>query len=136
NNLLQTGTNTSKLNVIAGKLDYELPLNEKTKLEFGTKSSYININSELDFKEMINNIWTPDNTKSNHFIYSENINALYGNFQKVISKFSVQFGLRAEHTYTEGKSVTLNNIVKRNYISLFPSLFTAYKINEKNTDRK
>ncbi|MBX3165120.1 MAG: TonB-dependent receptor [Bacteroidetes bacterium] len=133
NNLLQTGTNTSKLNVIAGKLDYELPLNEKTKLEFGTKSSYININSELDFKEMINNIWTPDNTKSNHFIYSENINALYGNFQKVISKFSVQFGLRAEHTYTEGKSVTLNNIVKRNYISLFPSLFTAYKINEKNT---
>lgn len=133
NNLLQSGLNTSKLNVIAGKLDYELPIDEKTKIETGIKSSYVNINSILDFKEMINQAWILDSTKSNHFIYNENINALYGNFQKVISKFSFQLGLRAEHTYTQGKSVTLNNTVNRSYLSLFPSLFTAYKINEHNT---
>lgn len=133
NNLLQSGLNTSRLNVIAGKLDYELPINEKTKIEAGIKSSYVNINSILNFKEMINQVWVLDTTKSNHFIYSENINALYGNFQKEFSKFSVQLGIRAEHTSTQGKSVTLNNTVNRSYLSLFPSFFTTYKINNNHS---
>lgn len=131
--LLQNGTNTSTLSVIAGKIDYELPVGEKTKLELGLKSGFVTIDSELAFNEFINNNWTLDTTKSNHFVYRENINAFYGMLRKGFSKFSVQLGLRAEHTHTRGESITINNTVNRNYLSLFPTVFSAYKINETNT---
>jgi len=131
--LLQKSDNTSSLSVLATKLDFSLPLNERTKFEVGLKSSFVGIDSQLKFQEFMNDSWAIDTTKSNHFLYDEYINALYGSFQHLISKFSFQLGVRAENTNSVGNSVTLSNLVRRNYISLFPSAFVTYEHSDNQT---
>ncbi len=67
-----------------------------------------------------------DSTKTNHFIYKENINAAYISFSKTIKKYSIQAGVRAEQTNTEGNSVTLNQTTKNSYLNVFPNLAVQY----------
>lgn len=131
--LRQMGSNISDLSVFAAKLDYERPLNERTRLELGAKSGFVTINSELIFNELVDGAWMRDTTRSNHFIYEENINALYGSVKRTYQKLSVQAGLRAEQTRSDGTSVTLGSTVKRDYLSLFPTFFSSYDLGDDRT---
>jgi iron complex outermembrane recepter protein len=66
-------------------------------------------------------------------VYTENINAAYINASKQVKSWSMQAGLRAENTNTEGVQQSTNSTVKRNYVSLFPSVFLSYAADKKNT---
>jgi outer membrane receptor protein involved in Fe transport len=45
----------------------------------------------------------------------------------------MQLGLRAEHTHSEGNSLTLNSIVRRDYLTVFPSLFLSRPVAKDQT---
>ncbi len=71
---------------------------------------------------------------SNHFKYTEQVNAAYLNFSgKLNEKSNLMLGLRAEHTHSVGNSLTFSNVVSRNYLNLFPSLFLTHTLNKQNT---
>ena len=63
--------------------------------------------------------WNYDDTRSNHFIYKENINAAYVNLQKQFKKFSVQLGLRAEQTIADGNQISKELIIFIKIMSAF-----------------
>jgi hypothetical protein len=63
-----------------------------------------------------------DSTRSNHFIYKENINAAYINLQKQFKKLSVQLGLRAEQTVADGDQTVKNDKFHRITHSYFQPL--------------
>lgn len=107
-------TTDANINVLGVKTDFVHPLSKTLKLETGLKSSYVITNNDFVSTDLI---------KSNNFIYKENINALYASLAKDWTKWQVQFGLRAEHTHSNGNSVTAKKVVDRNYLSLFPTLF-------------
>ena len=114
------------------KADYVWPVNPKTRLEMGVKSSWATIDSDLDYKKLdANNDWIDHNGMSNRFIYKENINAAYisGNY-RFSDKTSLQFGLRGEQTISTGNNVTSNQTNKRDYFNLFPSFFVQQKLND------
>lgn len=134
-NLLQQSDNESQFKIYAAKADYTLPFANSSRLEFGWRSSFTNINSRLDFEYWENNQWNDDAGKTNRFKYRENVNAAYASYQRTIKKWSFQLGARTEYTNFTGHSVTLDSINKQNYISLFPTLFTSYNINDNNTVR-
>lgn len=116
-------------NITAGKIDYTLPFANKTKLELGAKSSWVT--SDNDFRYFKND--SVDVGRTNHFVYKENINAVYGIFHKEINtKWAIQIGLRIEHTKSEGKSINLSQGINRNYINLFPSVSLKQNINKNN----
>ncbi len=52
----------------------------------------------------------------------------YVSTKQTFAKFTIQLGLRAEQTYTNGNSVTVDSIVKRNYLNLFPNVVAGYKL--------
>ncbi len=112
----------SKINILAGKLDYTLPFRNKMKVETGIKSSYINTDNDFRSEQHVNGAWTNNESQSNRFLYKENVNAAYVNLHSDFNSTAVQIGLRAEHTHTGGKSITLQEEVVRNYIDFFPSL--------------
>ena len=116
--------------ITAAKIDYSNPLPKaKAKLDFGVKSSWVKSDNDLVFYKN----GAIDNGRTNHFIYRENINAVYANFNKEFSKkWRFQAGLRMEHTKSEGNSLTLNESRQREYLQLFPSLFVSQTINENN----
>ncbi|HYE54655.1 MAG TPA: outer membrane beta-barrel family protein, partial [Chitinophagaceae bacterium] len=75
--------------------------------------------------------------KSNHFLYTENIHALYTNFDTKAGRWGFQGGLRYELTSYEanqlGNAVTKDSSFNRNYGSLFPSVFVTYQADSANT---
>ena len=73
-----------------------------------------------------------DTTKSNHFIYKENINAGYVNYSKSVKQYKFQLGLRAEQTVANGDQLTSDNKFRNSYVQFFPSCFISDKLNEQN----
>lgn len=105
------------------------------KLGAGIKFSYVTTDNTYDFFELINGIEVLDASRSNHFVYEENINAAYINYAFAIDKVNITLGLRAEQTNNTGTLTSLqeteDNTVSRSYLDLFPSGGIAFNINQK-----
>lgn len=129
---LRNFTNAN-INVFAAKADFTRAVDKTIKVETGLKASYVKTNNSLIAEQMALGIWQNDAGKSNNFIYKENINAAYANLAKDWKDWKVQVGLRAEYTHSNGNSVTSNNKVVRNYLSLFPTFFLNRTLNENNS---
>ncbi|MCZ4223644.1 outer membrane beta-barrel family protein [Pedobacter rhodius] len=134
NSLLRNNTDAN-IDIFAAKTDLTLPVNKTMKFEAGLKSSYVVTHNDFLSEQFLSGIWQNDLGKSNNFIYKENINAAYVNFGKEWKVWQIQLGLRAEHTHSNGNSVTSNKEVDRNYLSIFPTAFVNQKLNENNNIR-
>jgi hypothetical protein len=122
----------ANINVLAAKSDFTLPIAKTLKVEMGIKSSYVVTENELLSDQLKAGTWQNEVGKSNQFIYKENINAAYTSLAKEWDKWQVQVGIRAEHTHSNGNSVTAKQQVERNYISLFPTFFLSQVLNKNN----
>jgi iron complex outermembrane recepter protein len=122
----------SSINIYSVKSDYTHPFKKGGRLEAGVKSSTVKNNNLVEYDRFANNKWY-DDSRSNHFIYDENINAVYLNVNKQVKKWSFQGGLRLENTVAKGYQVTNDSTFKRNFTNLFPSAFISYAANKNNT---
>ncbi len=121
------------LNIYSIKSDLIKPLKKEAKIETGFKSSYVIADNNLGFYNRSTGSDIYDSTKSNHFIYQENINAAYINTFKDWKKWNFQLGLRCEHTHVTGNQLVYNTKFDTNYVQLFPSAFAGYKVNDKHS---
>lgn len=133
--LLLRGYLPSNITIYSAKVDYVHPLNSTTKFEAGAKSSYVSTDNDARYTlfDHENNDWDTDVARSNHFLYQENINAAYINFNKQIKKWGFQSGLRFEHTHSLGHQKTTKEKTIRDYAQLFPTAYVSYNLNDKNT---
>ncbi|MDB5144918.1 MAG: TonB-dependent receptor [Mucilaginibacter sp.] len=120
------------INIYSAKADYSHPFKGKAKLEAGVKSSYVNTDNAANYFNVINNQSTIDYNNTNRFLYKENINAAYINFNKNFGRFSLQTGLRLENT--NGNGHQLGNAEKadssfiNHYTDLFPTAYASYNL--------
>lgn len=122
----------SLINIRTAKLDYVLPLKNQGQLEAGMKYSDVATTNELDAQRRMNNSYINDPALTNQFIYEEKIAAGYLNYSLRIHLTSLQAGLRAEHTGSDGQLINSGRTVKRRYLDLFPDITVNQKINDKN----
>lgn len=123
--------NPTKYNIYAAKIDFTKPLTKTTKLELGAKASHVISDNELQFYVVNDGRRNLDPNRSNHFIYTENIYAAYANLSaKLGDKWTMQAGLRAEQTESEGDLKDKAPINKRSYLNFFPTLFLQQKVND------
>ena len=128
---LLTSENPSGYDIYSAKLDYTWVLPQSRKIEMGAKSSRVVSDNLLNFYTYQDAEKELDESRSNHFLYEENIYAGYINFSTPIGKtLSLQAGLRAEQTVAEGHSITTNKVTPREYLNLFPSLFVQQKVSD------
>nr|WP_068890854.1 outer membrane beta-barrel family protein [Pedobacter panaciterrae] len=127
--LIYRNATPSNVNILVGKVDYTLPLASKMKLEAGIKNSYVKTDNDFQFENLQKDSWNNDISRSNKFIYKEQVSAAYVNIHKDYKSTTVQVGLRAEFTHSEGNSLTANSLVKRNYLDIFPSIFINQILN-------
>ena len=123
----------SIINIKAVKLDYSMPFSKTVKMEAGLKSSWVKTDNDFQFERLVSNAWQNDPGRSNQFVYDENVNAAYVNLNKQYKSTSVQLGLRAEQTNSNGNSITTAKEVNRSYIDVFPSVFINQAVS-KNHD--
>lgn len=132
------GTHTpTTINLLSLKTDYEQNLG-KAKLSVGFKTSRVKTSNQFSYYNYDNNNQPVfDNQRSNHFTYTEWINAVYAQYQRKLKKFDYQLGVRLEHTSSEGLLEALNananQDVKRNYLDVFPSAGVNYQMNKLNS---
>lgn len=112
-------------------VDYSKP-GLHSRLEMGLKGIFTRTDNNVLWEEMRQAAWYTDSGRTNHFIFSENIVAAYINGSRQLGKFSMQAGLRAEQTYTQGDLVTWNKQSSRNYFNLFPNVNLGYAMNDNN----
>ncbi len=126
------------IDIYSFKSDYEQNF-KKGRLGFGGKTSYVKSGNDFQFYNVYSGGKTLD--RNNNFLYKENINALYVNYNKQYKGFMIQAGLRMENSNTDGHSkgyeliagsyVPYDSSFKRHYTDLFPS--AAITFNKKPT---
>lgn len=130
------GNLPSDLEIFAAKADYSQRFNG-VQWESGWKSSHINTDNIAEYSIRQSGNWQADLNRSNHFLYAENIHALYSNFNTSRGKWDLQSGIRYEYTSYRGRQLG-NGVVKdssftRNYHNLFPSVFVTYNADSVHT---
>ena len=121
------------LNIYSAKSDLVKAFKDNWKLETGLKTSFVKADNDLQYFDASSGTSVVDLSKTNHFIYEENINAAYGNVIKNWDKFKVNFGIRVENTNVTGNQLMTNQVNKKSYTQLFPSAVFSYNLNDKNT---
>ena len=127
----------SDIDIYILKADYERNF-YKGRLGFGGKYSDVKTKNTFDFYNVYSGQKVKDMGRSNKFNYDENVNALYVNYNRPLSKkITIQAGVRMENTVSEGNLLSYtpqpDDNVKRNYTDLFPSGALTYAVNPKNT---
>ncbi|MGP8217351.1 MAG: outer membrane beta-barrel protein [Bacteroidia bacterium] len=111
-----------------GQADYAQPIDKKAKLEMGVFASNFHSDNNAHFYEVVNGEDILDTTRTNHFIFTENIFAGYLNYsQKLSEVIDFQLGLRAEQTMDNGVQYVHDTSFTRNYLNLFPSATLNWK---------
>jgi outer membrane receptor protein involved in Fe transport len=132
----QTGLLTqmpTTIDVRTAKVDYNRQLKNNWKLEAGYKNSYVNSDNNMTLYQGEAGNLQYDSALSNHFQYTEQVNAAYASIAGKLGTTDLLAGLRAEHTHSVGNSLTLNERVERDYLNFFPSLFLTRPLNPNHT---
>ena len=130
----------TNIDIVSVKTDYERNF-YKGRLGLGGKVGYVKTDNDFQRYDVYGNNQVYDKDKSNRFKYTENINAVYVNYNRAFKGFMFQVGVRVENTISDGKSTglrynTINNTYEnydstlhRNYTDVFPSAAFTFNKN-------
>ncbi|OQP49838.1 TonB-dependent receptor [Niastella populi] len=128
------------IDIYSVKADYEQNF-KKGRLGLGGKISFVESNNDFNRYDVdpASGIKNLDVFRSNDFVYKENVNAGYVNYNRQFKGFMIQAGLRVENTHATGRSrgikddngtlVDYDSTFTRDYTNLFPS--AAITLNKK-----
>ena len=144
NNLLYSIINSNytptDIDIRTAKIDVEQKLG-KGKMGYGAKTSFVTTKNTFDFfNNDASGLPVKVLSQSSKFKYKENVNAAYINYQQQLNvKWSLQVGLRAEQTNSEGTLsredgiIQGDNKVKRSYLDFFPSSAITWNLHKNHT---
>ncbi|MEO6328080.1 MAG: outer membrane beta-barrel family protein [Ginsengibacter sp.] len=128
----------AQININSIKADYEQNV-MKGKLGIGAKSAKVKTDNNFQRYNVYSSVEELDRDRSSHFVYKENINAGYLNYNRKYKTFMIQGGVRVENTVSEGVSDGLKytgssystsaSSFKRSYTDLFPSAAITFNKN-------
>ena len=123
--------NPFAFDIYSAQADFEAKIFDDIKVETGLKASHVVSDNNLRFYEVEDNQKQLDESRSNHFVYTEQILAAYTSLAgNLTDKLSYKAGLRAEQTFSTGESLTLNTVNERDYLNFFPSFFIQHNTSE------
>lgn len=129
----QRTDNSEEITNILMQVDYTRLLGGRAEMELGARSSFRWVDNVYRVEERIDGVWQPFEGFNDDFNYSRNINAAYAILSSQFGQFSVQGGLRLEQSRIETELTETGERNTQNYLDLFPSLFTNYEFNDRNS---
>ncbi|MCP4553482.1 MAG: outer membrane beta-barrel protein [Bacteroidetes bacterium] len=124
----ERGIVDSDISIFTSKLDYTHP-SDKLTLKTGIKFSNADLKNNNIHEILLDDIYEIDPQKTTNFVSNENVSAAYLQGSTKLGGLQLQFGLRSEYTQNQ-----FRDNPKKNYFSLFPSIFAKHYLNkEKKT---
>jgi len=120
--------------------DYVLPIGENAQFEVGFRGRYQNDVTDYQLLEQLvtNGPFVRNDSISNVFDFTQNVQSLYSQYGNKFGKFSFLLGLRMEATTLKGE-VTGEDVVSngdlnfnfdKDYLGLFPTVNLVYELSE------
>ncbi|HYE76357.1 MAG TPA: TonB dependent receptor [bacterium] len=128
--VLLRGDQEGHLSIQSFKADYAQPLPHGIRFETGLKTSYVTADNDVVFTRTQDQVSRVDVNQTNHFRYTENINAGYVNLSGALPGWTLQGGLRVEQTNATGRQRIGNDRFDRHYYQLFPSAAIQRKLSD------
>lgn len=126
------------------QIDYVLPIGENSRFEAGYRGNFENTLTDytLEQENLITGDFFVNDTISNIFDYSQNVNAIYTQYGSKFGKFSFLLGLRLENTQLKGNidsnltdeeledafGFPIDTDFNNNFLALFPTLNLIYNL--------
>lgn len=105
--------------------DYVQPV-RSGKWEAGIRVNHTRSDNNIFWEANSGFGWATDSSMTNHFVYTEEVNAAYLSHSHTFGRWTVEAGLRAEQTIATGNSVTLDSTSRRKYLNVFPTVSLNY----------
>ncbi len=121
-----------------GQIDYENPISDDTKFEAGGRTAIRNFSNMSDQYryDYTTNTYTLVPLISNKYKFTDMVSAAYATYSFKVKKWSYQIGVRAESSNYTGTLLNAKGADSATFkvtypLSLFPSAFVTYKIDDK-----
>ncbi len=129
----QTGSGGNQF--LTFQTDFVNPITKTQKIELGARAAIRNFNSNNGnyfFDRLTGNyVYVPG--FSDKYEFRDQVFAAYSTYSQSFQKWGYQIGLRAESSTYTGTLIDRDTAFTNNFpLSLFPSLFTTYKLNEED----
>jgi outer membrane receptor protein involved in Fe transport len=111
-------------------LDYVNPLSDKTTLEMGAEAR---INRTDNTYTTTNPLVTNPNLQNSVYSYDMDIYSAYVTYGQKFEKFSYQLGARFESYNVKANFNKGQSVFKDDYLTVYPSAYLTYTMDEKNT---
>ncbi len=121
--------------------DYVLPIGENAQFEAGYRGRFENTLTDYILEEQatVGGVFVRNDSLSNLFDFTQNVQALYTQYGNKFGKFSFLLGLRMESTVLKGEvtgeDITTNDDFNINFdkdfLGLFPTVNLVYEIGER-----
>ncbi len=113
------------------KIDYVHPFNDSTKLEAGFDGSWTRMDMKSEYLDynFASQEYAFDSIRSNHFLFDENIQAIYLNYSTKIRKWGLSLGVRGEMASTNARQKDSTDNF-RTYNSIYPTGALSYKLSK------
>ena len=114
--------------------DYANPITDKLKIEMGVRAAVRNYtSSSANYAQEQYSAEKLVSGFSNDYEFTDQVYAAYATFSQKINNFTYQLGLRAESSSYTGNLISTGKKFKNDYpLSLFPSVFLTYKLNDQS----
>jgi outer membrane receptor protein involved in Fe transport len=120
------------------QVDYENELTLDSKLEFGARGAirdFKNSSDQYRFSTVLNDYFLVQSISSK-YKFNDQVYAAYANYAFKVKKWSYQLGFRVESSSYTGTLLKQTGADSSSFsvkypLSLFPSAFVTYKVNEK-----
>jgi outer membrane receptor protein involved in Fe transport len=123
-----------KTKFLTAQTDFVNPITSKIKIEMGIRGAFRKFES-FNFnyrKSNINDPYIAIPGFSSEYEFNDRVLAAYTTFSQQLKKLTYQLGLRLESSEYTGTLLTTNQKFSNQFpVSLFPSAFVTYKINDK-----
>jgi iron complex outermembrane receptor protein len=124
------------IDITTGKIDYTQKIGKEMTFQTGWKSSLSKTDNIASYQNLIGGNWLDDNNRNNHFLYKENIHAVYSTIENKYKKITYQLGLRYEYTNYNarqyGNAIQADYTFSRQYGGFFPSGYISYQADTVN----
>ncbi len=109
--------------------DYIHPIKDHTTLEFGYRGNFKDVTISNSVESVLTS-GAKETDTVDVLSYTEDVNALYGQLQTKLKKFSFLGGLRLESTRIGIGQQASQQFTPKRYVDVFPSLTIKYKLSE------
>jgi len=122
----------SHITIRSANIDFSQQITKGTRLNFGWKSSRVNSDNQIDFSQFRHDSTINIPQLTDHFVYTERVDAGYLEFEGKFNKTNLTASLRAERTHFTSESVNPSRHADSSYFSLFPNVQLSQQIDKNN----